>query len=76
MKPTKRTTKKASEVAVKEKQYVVLCEGDLWVVGTRQDVMDDFNEDPNAYMEEHNDVKIYELGEEVPFTFNKPNLTF
>ena len=60
----------------KEKQYVVLCDGDLWVVGTRQDVMDDFNEDPDAYMKEHNDVKIYELGEEVPFTFSEPNLTF
>jgi len=48
----------------------------LWVVGTRQDVMNDFNEDPDAYMKEHNDVKIYELGNEVPFTFNEPKLTF
>ena len=66
----------APVVIAKEKQYVVLCNDDLWVVGTRQDVMDDFNEDPDAYMKEHNDVKIYELGNEVPFTFNEPKLTF
>jgi hypothetical protein len=60
----------------KQKQYVVLCEGDLWVVGTRQDIMNDFNGDPDAYMSENNDVKIYELGEQVPFTFVEPKLTF
>lgn len=76
MKPTKRTTKKASEVAVKEKQYVVLCDGDLWVVGTKQDIMNDFEQDTNSYMEEENNVKIYELGQEVPFTYVEPTLNF
>ena len=68
--------KKTKAPVVKEKQYVVLCDGDLWVVGTRQDVISDFNVDPDAYMKEHNNVKIYELGEEVPFTFAEPKLTF
>ena len=76
MKPTKRPTKKASEVAVKEKQYVVLCEGDLWVVGTKQAIMEDFEQDPDAYMQEKNNVKIYELGQEVPFTYVEPTLNF
>ena len=68
--------KKTKAPVIKEKQYVVLCDGELWVVGTRQDVIDDFNVDPDAYMKEHNNVKIYELGEEVPFTFAEPKLTF
>jgi hypothetical protein len=68
--------KKTKAPVVKEKQYVVLCDGELWVVGTRQDVIDDFNVDPDAYMKDSNDVKIYELGEEVPFTFAEPKLTF
>jgi hypothetical protein len=60
----------------KEKQYVVLCNDDLWVVGTKQDIINDFNVDPDAYMNENNDVKIYELGQEVPFTLVEPKLTF
>ena len=68
--------RKTKAPVAKEKQYIVLCEGELWVVGTKQDVIDDFNVDPDAYMKERNDVKIYELGEEVPFTFAEPKLTF
>jgi len=63
-------------VVAKEKQYVVLCNDDLWVVGTKQDIINDFNVDPDAYMNENNDVKIYELGQEVPFTLVEPKLTF
>jgi len=53
-----------------------LCNDDLWVVGTKQDIINDFNVDPDAYMNENNDVKIYELGQEVPFTLVEPKLTF
>ena len=60
----------------KDKKYVVLCDGDLWVVGTKKDIMEDFEQDPTAYMEEKNDVKIYELGKEVPFTYVEPTLKF
>ena len=74
MKQTTRKTK--APVAIKQKEYIVLCDGELWVRGTKQDVMDDFNEDPDLYMRENNNVKIYELGNEVPFTFNEPKLTF
>lgn len=74
MKPTKRPTKKAP--TMEEKKYVVLCDGDLWVVGTKQAVMKDFEQDPDAYMKESNDVKIYELGPEVPFTYVEPTLNF
>jgi hypothetical protein len=66
----------APVVVAKEKQYVVLCNDDLWVVGTKQDIINDFNVDPDAYMNENNDVKIYELGQEVPFTLVEPKLTF
>lgn len=60
----------------KEKQYIVICDNELWVKGTRRDVMVDFIEDSEAYIQYANNIKIYELGEPIPFTFITPQINF
>jgi len=60
----------------KEKQYIVICDNELWVKGTKQDVIDDFIEDSETYEHYGNNIKIYELGEPIPFTFITPQINF
>ena len=69
-------TRKTKAPVAKEKQYIVLCEGELWVRGTKQDIINDFNEDPDLYMREEHTLKIYELPEPIPFSFVTPQITF
>jgi hypothetical protein len=59
-----------------EKQYIVLCDGELWLTGTRQDIIDDFNDDAEAYVKHANEIKIYELSEPIPFSFVTPQINF
>jgi len=61
---------------INQKQYIVLCDGELWVEGTKQDVIDNFNEDTNAYIKYANIIKVYELGEPIPFSLNTPQINF
>jgi len=60
----------------KEKQYIVICDNELWVTGTRRDVMIDFIKDSEAYVNYANDIKIYELGEPIPFSLITPQINF
>lgn len=60
-----------------EKKYIVLCnDAELWVVGTKEDVLLDFTEDKQIYIDNADNIKIYELGESIPFTFVQPQLNF
>lgn len=66
-----RKTKKA------EKKYIVLFQdAETWVVGTKEHIMKDFNDDPDLYIKEAKSIKIYELGEPIPFTFVTPQIQF
>lgn len=69
----KKTT--TSEV-VNQKQYIVLRYDELWVKGTKQDVIDDFNEDPDAYITDIAGIKVYELSEPIPVSFITPQINF
>ena len=68
--------KKTTPEVVNQKQYIVLCDGELWIEGTKQDVINDFNEDPETYIQYANKIKIYELGEPIPFSFITPQINF
>jgi cytidine deaminase len=58
-----------------EKKYVVLYEdAEVWVVGTKKDIITDFNKDPELYVKEAKNIKIYELGELLPFKFITPQI--
>jgi hypothetical protein len=61
----------------KEKKYVVMYEDtEAWVVGTKQDIIDDFNENPDAYLKADGKIEIYELGEPIQFGFVSPSILF
>ena len=58
-----------------EKKYIVLYQDDeTWVVGSKQDIIDDFDKDPELYVREAKDIAIYELGEPIPFKFVTPQI--
>jgi len=60
----------------KQKQYVVMYENtEAWVVGTKQDIINDFNENPDTYLDAKDKIKIYELGEPIKFSFVTPQIT-
>jgi hypothetical protein len=60
-----------------EKQYVVMYEvTEVWLVGTKQDIINDFNEDPDAYLRADGKIEIYELGEPIQFGFVTPSILF
>ncbi len=61
----------------KEKQYVLMYENsEAWVVGTKKDIVNDFNENPDIYLDAKDKIKIYELGEPIPFSFITPQISF
>jgi hypothetical protein len=61
----------------KEKQYVLMYENtEAWVVGTKKDIINDFNESPDVYLDAKDKIKIYELGEPIPFSFITPQISF
>ena len=61
----------------KQKQYVVMYEDtEAWVVGTKKDIINDFNENPDTYLDAKDKIKIYELGEPIKFSFVTPQITF
>jgi hypothetical protein len=61
----------------KQKQYVVMYENtEAWVVGTKKDIINDFNENPDTYLDAKDKIKIYELGEPIKFSFVTPQITF
>jgi hypothetical protein len=65
------------KVKNKEKQYVVMYEGvEAWVVGTKQDIINDFNENPDVYLNADGKIEIYELGEPIQFGFVSPSILF
>ncbi len=55
---------------------VVFKAEELWVMGTRQDVINDFNENPDTYMENYKDIDIYEVPRPISFGFVKPEIVF
>ena len=58
-----------------EKKYIVLYEdAEVWVVGTKKDIINDFNKDPELYVKEAKNIKIYELGSTIPFKFVTPQI--
>ena len=58
-----------------EKKYVVLYEdAEVWVVGTKKDISTDFNKDPELYVKEAKNIKIYDLGELLSFKFITPQI--
>lgn len=76
-KTMKKTTKNTEKTPIKkEKEYVVICNKESWLVGTRQDIIDDFNEDPDAYIENSKNIVIYELAAPVKFSFVTPQINF
>lgn len=59
----------------KEKKYIVLYQDtETWVVGSKQDIIDDFDKDPELYVREAKEIAIYELGESIPFKFVTPQI--
>lgn len=66
---------KTTAPKAKEKKYIVVFQdAELWVIGTRSDIIKDFNEDPEIYIDGAEHIKIYELGEPIPFTFVTPQI--
>ena len=58
-----------------EKIYVVIFRGkELWVMGTKQDIINDFDEDPDTYISNYKDIDIYELPRPISFGFVKPEI--
>jgi hypothetical protein len=45
-----------------------------WVVGSKQDIIDHFNEDPELYINAEKFLTIYELGPSIPFKFVTPQI--
>jgi len=69
--------KKTIAKPAKQKQYIVIYENtEAWVVGTKQDIIDDFNENPDTYLDADGKLEIYELGEPIKFSFVTPQITF
>jgi hypothetical protein len=69
--------KKTIAKPAKQKQYVVMYENtEAWVVGTKQDIIDDFNENPDTYLDADGKLEIYELGEPIKFSFVTPQISF
>ena len=65
------------KVKAKEKQYILMYDNtEAWVVGTKKDIIDDFNENPDVYLDAKHKIKIYELGEPIPFSFITPQISF
>jgi hypothetical protein len=61
----------------KEKKYIVLYEKtEAWIIGTKQDIIDDFNQEPDAYLGNDDNLEIYELGEPIKFGFVTPKILF
>jgi hypothetical protein len=63
-----------SAKAGEEKKYIVLCKNETWVVGTKQDIIDDFNEDPEIYANNYDDINVYELSKPIPFSVTTPKI--
>lgn len=62
---------------VKEKKYIALYDNtEVWVIGTQQDIIDDFNQEPDAYLSADGMLEIYELGEPIKFGFVTPKILF
>jgi len=60
-----------------EKIYMVIFKGqDLWAFGTRQDIIDDFEESPSVYLDNYKDIDIYEVPRPISFGFVKPEIVF
>jgi len=67
--------RKSAKIAKDSKKYIVLYQDtETWVVGSKQDIIDDFNKDPELYVREAKDLAIYELGEPIPFSFVTPQI--
>lgn len=65
------------KVKDKEKKYIALYENtDVWIIGTKQDIIDDFNKEPDAYLSADGMLEIYELGEPIKFGFVTPKILF
>jgi hypothetical protein len=66
--------------AVKEKKYIVIYDDnggkfiEEWVIGSKQDIIDDFNKDPDLYLNAKDVLTIYELGPSIPFKFVTPQI--
>jgi hypothetical protein len=65
--------------AVQGKKYIVMYDDndgfvENWAVGSKQDIIDEFNKDPNLYLNAKDELTIYELGPSVPFKFVTPQI--
>jgi hypothetical protein len=61
----------------KEKIYMVIFKGEeLWVMGTKQDVINDFDENSDTYMSNYKDIDIYEVPKPISFGFVTPSIVF
>ena len=65
--------------AVEEKRYIVIYDDgegfvEQWVIGSKQDITNDFNKDPDLYLKSKEDLTIYELGPSVPFKLVTPQI--
>ena len=64
------TTKKTKTSEAKEKKYIVIYQdAEAWVIGSKQDIIDDFDKDPELYVREAKEIEIYELGTPISFSF-------
>jgi hypothetical protein len=60
-----------------EKIYMVIFKGkSLWAFGTRQDIIDDFEECPSVYLDNYKDIDIYEVPRPISFGFVTPSIVF
>jgi hypothetical protein len=58
-----------------EKKYIVVYEDtEAWVIGNKQDIINDFDESPETYIDQADKIKIYELGDPIPFSFITPQI--
>jgi hypothetical protein len=49
---------------------------ELWVMGTKQDVINDFDENSDTYMSNYKDIDIYEVPKPISFGFVTPSIVF
>jgi hypothetical protein len=47
---------------------------EAWVIGNKQDIINDFDESPETYIDQADKIKIYELGDPIPFSFITPQI--
>lgn len=58
-----------------EKKYIVVYEDtEAWIIGNKQDIINDFDESPETYIDQADKIKIYELGEPISFSFVTPQI--